>query len=191
MEKFTVLTSKVAVLPNINIDTDQIIASDFLKVTTKDGLGENLFAAWRYLENGDENPNFVLNKPETCDAKILVAGDNFGCGSSREHAPWSLVDFGLRVVLSTSIADIFRNNSLKNGFLPIIVSEEFHKELLELNAQEITIDLENQIVKTAKTEFKFDVDQFMKFCMVNGTNELDFILKKLPEIKAFEAEVGK
>ncbi len=191
MEKFTVLTSKVAVLPNINIDTDQIIASDFLKVTTKDGLGENLFAAWRYLENGDENPNFVLNKAETRDAKILVAGDNFGCGSSREHAPWSLVDFGLRVVLSTSIADIFRNNSLKNGFLPIIVSEEFHKELLELNAQEITIDLENQIVKTAKTEFKFDVDQFMKFCMVNGTNELDFILKKLPEIKAFEAEVGK
>lgn len=191
MEKFTSLTSTVAVLPNVNIDTDQIIASDFLKVTTKEGLGKNLFAAWRYLENGDENPEFVLNKSETRNAKILVAGDNFGCGSSREHAPWSLVDYGLKVVISTSIADIFRNNSFKNGFLPIVVDEKFHKELLELNGSEVTIDLENQYVKTDSSKYSFDIDPFAKYCLVNGTNEFDFLLSKKDEIEAYELEYNK
>ena len=188
MEKFISITSTVAVLPNINIDTDQIIASDFLKITTKDGLGKNLFASWRYLKNGDENPEFVLNKPETRHAKILVAGDNFGCGSSREHAPWSLVDFGFKVVLSTSIADIFRNNSFKNGFLPIMVSKKFHSELLKLNGKEITVDLENQIVKTSQTNYSFDIDPFAKYCMINGTNEFDFLLNKKEEIDKYELD---
>ena len=191
MEKFTSITSKVAVLTNINIDTDQIIASDFLKVTTKDGLGKNLFAAWRFLDNGDENPDFVLNKTETKDAKILVAGDNFGCGSSREHAPWSLVDFGLKVVISTSIADIFKNNSLKNGFLPIEVDKEFHNELMQLNAEEITVDLEKQIVKTSKTTYSFTDDTFAKYCMVNGTNEFDYLLSKTDDIDTYEKEFSK
>jgi len=160
-------------------------------VTTKDGLGKNLFASWRFLKNGDENPEFVLNKSETRDAKILVAGDNFGCGSSREHAPWSLVDFGLSVVLSTSIADIFRNNSLKNGFLPIVVSKEFHAELLKLNGKEITVDLENQMVKTSETDYSFEIDPFSKYCMVNGTNEFDFLLEKSDAINAYELEYKK
>ena len=144
MEPFETLTSRVTVVPVDNIDTDQIIPAKYLKATTKSGLGAGLFSNWRYREDGSPDPSFAVNKPENRDNLILIAGDNFGCGSSREHAPWALMDFGFRAVISTSFADIFRNNSLKNGFLPVIVSPKDHKELMDLLAAnpqaELTID---------------------------------------------------
>ncbi|MCW9016411.1 MAG: 3-isopropylmalate dehydratase small subunit, partial [Kangiellaceae bacterium] len=157
-----------AVIDIENIDTDQIIPAEYLKITNKDGLGEHLFSNWRYFGNSESdrqvNPEFVLNKPETKTARILVAGDNLGCGSSREHAPWALLDFGIQVVVSSSIADIFKNNSVKNGLLPIVVNEDEHQYLLTQNAKQISVDIEKQTISTAEKSFEFQIEPFARFC---------------------------
>jgi 3-isopropylmalate/(R)-2-methylmalate dehydratase small subunit len=193
MAKFTALTARVAVLPVNDIDTDQIIPARFLKVTDKDGLGANLFADWRYLADGSPKPDFVLNIPRNQGAQILLAGDNFGCGSSREHAPWALTGWGFRSVISTSFADIFRNNSLKNGLLPVIVSPATHHKLLALmiaqpDAQ-LTIDLNSQVlVLPDEEEIAFPIDSFSKTCLLNGVDELGYILGLGDYIQQYEQQ---
>ena len=191
MEALKKISGTAAVLDIENIDTDQIIPAEYLKITNKDGLGEHLFSNWRYHGNSEaereDNANFVLNKPETKGAKVLIAGDNFGCGSSREHAPWALVDYGIRVVMSSSIADIFRNNSIKNGLLPIVVSKEELNYLKTLNAQEIVVDIENQTVATKDRTIDFDIEPFARYCFLNGMDQLDFLLSKDSEIAKFES----
>ena len=191
MPQFTTLTSRVIALPTNDIDTDQIIPARFLKATDKNGMGENLFADWRYNSDGSPKADFVLNKPESKGAQILFAGDNFGCGSSREHAPWALTSYGFRAVISTSFADIFRNNALKNGLVPIIVSEEVHKMLFDLlegvpNA-EFTVDLESQTLFYLNGSVQFPIDPFNKTCLLNGTDELGFIMSFENEIAEFES----
>ena len=191
MPQFTTLTSRVIALPTNDIDTDQIIPARFLKATDKNGMGENLFADWRYNSDGSPKADFVLNKPESKGAQILFAGDNFGCGSSREHAPWALTSYGFRAVISTSFADIFRNNALKNGLVPIIVSEEVHKMLFDLlegvpNA-EFTVDLESQTLFYLNGSVQFSIDPFNKTCLLNGTDELGFIMSFENEIAEFES----
>ena len=181
-------TSKTVVLPIENIDTDQIIPARFLKATSKSGLGQHLFADWRFAAGGQPKPDFVLNRPEAAGAAVLVAGDNFGCGSSREHAPWALYDYGFRAVISTSIADIFKNNSLKNGLLPIAVDAATHGKLLAKPGAEVTISLEAQTVTLADgTVAKFAVDPFSRYCLLNGIDELQFLLSRDAEISAYEA----
>ena len=192
MAQFTTLTSRVVPLPVNDVDTDQIIPARFLKVTDKTGLGANLFADWRYHPDGSPKPNFVLNKPEAQGAQILLAGDNFGCGSSREHAPWALAGFGFRAVISTSFADIFRNNALKNGLLPVVVDEKTHRDLFdlleELSGAELTVDLDSQTVTlpTGQT-VTFPVDGFSKTCLLNGTDELGYLLSFSDKIAEYEA----
>jgi 3-isopropylmalate/(R)-2-methylmalate dehydratase small subunit len=193
MAKFTALTARVVALPVNNIDTDQIIPARFLKVTDKNGLGANLFCDWRYLPDGSPRPEFVLNQPRNQGAQILLAGDNFGCGSSREHAPWALAGWGFRVVISTSFADIFRNNSLKNGLLPVIVSEEVHAKLLDLLTNEpgtqLTIDLKSEVlVLPDEEEVQFPIDAFSKTCLLNGVDELGYILGLDEHIRRFEKQ---
>jgi 3-isopropylmalate/(R)-2-methylmalate dehydratase small subunit len=193
MSQFTTLSSRVAVIPVNNIDTDQIIPARFLKVTDKAGLGKNLFCDWRYEEDGTPKADFVLNRPETQGAQILLAGDNFGCGSSREHAPWALTGWGIRAVISTSFADIFRNNSLKNGLLPVIVSPEVHAKLFSALAenpgQQLFIDLASQtLVLPDEEEVQFPIDVFSKTCLLNGVDELGYILGLDDHIKAFETK---
>src|SRR5512135_2952752 len=171
MAQFTTLTSRLVALPVSNVDTDQIIPARFLKVTDKAGLGAALFADWRYSSDGSPKPDFVLNQPQAQGAAILLAGDNFGCGSSREHAPWALAGFGFRVVISTSFADIFRNNSLKNGLLPVVVDAETHRLLLDLAEEapnaEITIDLASQAVTLPGGHaVPFPIDGFSKTCLL-------------------------
>jgi 3-isopropylmalate/(R)-2-methylmalate dehydratase small subunit len=195
MDKFLNIQSRVMVLPVNDVDTDQIIPARFLKVTDKNGLGANLFFNWRFLADGSDNPEFVLNKPESRGAEILVAGNNFGCGSSREHAPWALVGYGFRAVISTSIADIFRSNSLKNGFLPIVLTAEDYATLrkdIEVNPQaELTIDLGEQVVKTSGgSSFSFPIDPFSKTCLLEGIDELGYLLKLDPQISSFEQKAG-
>ena len=191
MPQFTVLTSRVIPFPINNVDTDQIIPARFLKVTDKLGLGKNLFCDWRYLSDGSPNPEFIINRPEHQGAQILLAGDNFGCGSSREHAPWALTGWGIRAVISTSFADIFRNNSLKNGLLPITVSPELHAQLFEI-VQEIpngdwTVDLEAQAVHLPTGDtFTFDVDPFSRTCLLQGVDELGYLLSFADKIEAYE-----
>lgn len=187
MKTFIRLTSPTAVLPVDHVDTDQIIPARFLKVTDKKGLGKKAFHDWRYLANGEPNPEFVLNQPQNRGAEILVAGKNFGCGSSREHAPWALLDFGIRAVISTSIADIFRNNALKNGLLPVVVPQSFHQRLLENPGVPVTIDLENEVIqiKNGPTE-SFKVEAFARFCLLSGKEPLDYLLDQDPFITAFE-----
>jgi 3-isopropylmalate/(R)-2-methylmalate dehydratase small subunit len=191
MPKFTQLTSRVIPLPVNNIDTDQIIPARFLKVTDKAGLGQNLFCDWRYLPDGSPNPEFILNQPEHQGAQILLAGDNFGCGSSREHAPWALTGWGIQAVISTSFADIFRNNALKNGLLPIVVTPELHAQLFEI-VQEIpggqwTVDLEKQAVHLPTGDtFRFDVDPFARACLLQGIDELGYLLSFTDKIAAYE-----
>jgi 3-isopropylmalate/(R)-2-methylmalate dehydratase small subunit len=188
MEPIRTITSKTIVLPLENVDTDQITPARFLKVTSKVGLGKVLFSDWRYDASGQERPEFILNKPESKGAQILVAGDNFGCGSSREHAPWALVDFGFRAVVSTTIADIFRNNSLKNGLLPVVVSQPFHAKLLAAPGASVTVDLESQTITGPDgTSEKFPVDPFARYCLLNGIDELGFLMKQESAIAAFEA----
>lgn len=180
-------------LPVNDIDTDQIIPAQFLKVTDKNGLADALFFHWRY--NNDKSPteDFVINKPESKGAQILLAGDNFGCGSSREHAPWALTAYGFRAVISTSFADIFRNNSLKNGLIPIIVDEETHKMLFDLVEEapraELTVDLASQTVSFPGGSFTFPIDAFNKTCLLNGTDELGYIMSFEKEIAEFEAQL--
>jgi 3-isopropylmalate/(R)-2-methylmalate dehydratase small subunit len=191
MQKFTTLTGVAAPLPIVNIDTDMIIPKDYLKTIKRTGLGTGLFSDARYLEDGSENPDFVLNKPAYRNAQILVAGDNFGCGSSREHAPWALLDFGIRCVISTSFADIFYNNCFKNGILPITVSPEDLEKLLDdasrgENAR-LTIDLEAQEIRGPDGgTISFDIDAFRRHCLLNGLDDIGLTMEKAPAIETFE-----
>jgi len=192
MEPFTTLTARVVALPTDHIDTDQIIPARFLKTISKTGLGKNLFSDWRYDEEGQPNPEFPLNRPEHEGARILLAGDNFGCGSSREHAPWALTDYGFRAIISTSFADIFRNNALKNGLLPLIVDDETHEQLFSLAAEdptlELTIDLDTQsLILPDGRRVKFPIDSFNKVCMLEGLDQLGYLLKHGPQIESYEA----
>jgi 3-isopropylmalate/(R)-2-methylmalate dehydratase small subunit len=193
MKPFTTLTSKIIPLPYRNIDTDQIIPARYLKVTDKAGLAEGLFYDWRYQDDGTSDPDFVLNKPEYQDAKILLAGDTFGCGSSREHAPWALTGWGIRAVISTSFGDIFRNNALKNGLLPVIVDEETHQSLFDLTLEapqaEITIDLQNLYVALPGGQsVEFPIDAFARKCLLEGIDQLGYIQTFEDQISAYEAE---
>lgn len=187
--KFEKLVTKTVVLPIENVDTDQIIPARFLKTTSKEGLGDNLFCDWRYTPDGKPNPDFVLNKPEAKGAQVLVAGDNFGCGSSREHAPWALTQYGFRAVVSTSFADIFKGNSLKNGLLPIVVPPDVHKELLAHPGMMVTVDLATQTLTLASgLAVEFAIDPFAKYCLLEGVDELGYILNQEAAIAAFEAK---
>jgi len=202
MAQFTALTSRVMPLPIDNVDTDQIIPARFLKVTDKNGLGHALFCDWRYtnsVNNLDEaksatpRSEFVLNKPDYHDAKILLAGDNFGCGSSREHAPWALTAWGFRAVISTSFADIFRNNALKNGLIPVIVDVQTHADLLDLAEEtavaELAIDLESQSLTLPDgRKVEFPIDPFAKTCLLKGVDELGYLLAFEPQIVAYEEQ---
>jgi 3-isopropylmalate/(R)-2-methylmalate dehydratase small subunit len=171
-----------------NIDTDQIIPARFLTTTTKQGLGRQLFADWRYRPDGSPNPDFVLNRPETRGAQVLVAGRNFGCGSSREHAPWALLDFGFRAVISTEIADIFRGNSLKNGLLPIVVDDHTAQWLLEHPGAEVDIDLATtRLTLPTGASVSFPLEAFARHCLLNGLDELGYLRSKLPDIERFES----
>jgi len=191
MAQFTRLTSRVMPLPENDVDTDQIIPAQFLKVTDKNGLADALFYNWRYNDDKSPNEDFIINKPESAGCQILLAGDNFGCGSSREHAPWALTAYGFRAVISTSFADIFRNNSLKNGLIPIIVDEETHKMLFDLVEEapraELMVDLASQTVSFPAGSFTFEIDPFNKSCLLNGVDELGYIMGFEKEIAAFEA----
>ena len=193
MAQFTKLTSRVMPLPVNDIDTDQIIPAQFLKVTDKNGLADALFYNWRYNDDKSPKADFVLNKPESAGCQILLAGDNFGCGSSREHAPWALTSYGFRAVISTSFADIFRNNSLKNGLIPIIVDEATHKMLFdyveEVPNAEFTVDLATQTLSFANGSVQFPIDPFNKTCLLNGTDELGYIMSFEKEIAEFEAKL--
>ena len=191
MEKFTQLTGVAAPLPIVNVDTDMIIPKDYLKTIKRTGLAEGLFAEMRLNEDGTENPDFVLNKPAWRDATILVAGDNFGCGSSREHAPWALLDRGIRCVISTSFADIFYNNCFKNGILPVKVSEDELEKLMDdanrgANAV-LTVDLEAQTITGPDGgSISFEVDAFKKHCLLNGLDDIGLTLEKAASIDAYE-----
>jgi 3-isopropylmalate/(R)-2-methylmalate dehydratase small subunit len=191
MAQFTTLTSRIMPLPENDVDTDQIIPAQFLKVTDKNGLADALFYNWRYSDDKSPNEDFIINKPESAGCQILLAGDNFGCGSSREHAPWALTAYGFCAVISTSFADIFRNNSLKNGLIPIIVDEETHKMLFDLVEEapraELTVDLASQTVSFPAGSFTFEIDSFNKSCLLNGVDELGYIMGFEKEIAAFEA----
>lgn len=191
MEKFTKLTDTAVPLPIENIDTDQIIPARFLKSTDKKGFGDNVFRDWRFKQNGEVNEDFVLNDP-TYSGHILVAGDNFGCGSSREHAAWAIAGYGFKVVISSFFADIFKGNALNNGILPIQVTPEYLKELLALVAEKpdtkLTIDLENQLLSTPAGELEFEIDPYKKVCMINGYDDIDFLISKKDKIEAFELE---
>ncbi|MEM8571253.1 MAG: 3-isopropylmalate dehydratase small subunit [Pseudomonadota bacterium] len=195
MEKFTKLTGVAAPLPLINVDTDMIIPKQFLKTIKRSGLGKNLFDEMRFDAEGNEIPDFVLNQPAYRGAEILVAGDNFGCGSSREHAPWALLDFGIRCVISTSFADIFFNNCFKNGILPIVLPQEDVDKLMDdaqrgANAR-LTIDLENQVITGPDGgSISFDVDPFRKHCLLNGLDDIGLTLEKVGSIDTFEAEMS-
>jgi 3-isopropylmalate/(R)-2-methylmalate dehydratase small subunit len=191
MESFTTITSRIIPLPADNIDTDQIIPARYLKVTDKAGLAEGLFSNWRYLPDGKPNPDFPMNKEEYRGAKILLAGDNFGCGSSREHAPWALQAGGIRVIISTSFADIFRNNALKNGILPVKVDGAVFNSLVDLVEEapraEISIDLAQQkIILPGGQEAAFPIDPFSKTCLLRGVDELDYVMGFIPSIEAYE-----
>ena len=189
MEKITAFESKVIIFPVDNIDTDQIIPARFLKTISKVGLGDQLFFDYRYDAEGKPKPDFILNQPGAKECQVLLAGDNFGCGSSREHAPWALTQFGFRAVISTSFADIFKNNSLKNGLLPIEVSPVVHAKLLETASGTVKIDLATQTLTYAGSQTtQFPVDAFSKTCLLEGVDELGYILKKTDAIAAYEAK---
>jgi 3-isopropylmalate/(R)-2-methylmalate dehydratase small subunit len=191
MEKFQTFTSRLAPMIIDNIDTDQIIPARFLKTISKNGLADQLFYDWRYDAEGQPKPDFLLNKPEGHAAQILLAGDNFGCGSSREHAPWALTQYGFRAVISTSFADIFRGNALKNSLLPIAILRDAHKKLMDAVRANpnltVTVDLaRQQITLPDGSTAQFPIDEFAKFCMLEGVDELGYILQQEPAIAAFE-----
>ncbi|MBK1635328.1 3-isopropylmalate dehydratase small subunit [Rhodovulum adriaticum] len=196
MEKFEKLTGIAAPLPLVNIDTDMIIPKQFLKTIKREGLGVNLFDEMRYDDQGNENPDFVLNKPAYRQAEILIAGDNFGCGSSREHAPWAIKDFGIRCVIAPSFADIFFNNCFKNGILPIPLPQE-QVDILMKDAEKganarMTVDLENQVITTSDgEEIAFDVDPFRKHCLLEGLDDIGLTLAKAPSIDGFESQMAQ
>lgn len=188
MQPLRHIKSRTVVIASSDIDTDQIIPARFLTTTTKEGLGKQLFADWRYQEDGAPKPEFVLNRPEAKEARILVAGRNFGCGSSREHAPWALLDYGFRAVISTEIADIFRGNALKNGFLPIVVDERTSQWLLQHPGAELTVDLEAmQVTLPTGASISFAIEPFARHCLLNGLDEFGYLRSKLPDIERFEA----
>ncbi len=188
-DKFTTLKSTAVPLPVENIDTDQIIPARFLKATTREGFGDNLFRDWRYDSQNNPVKEFVLNNPKY-KGKILVAGKNFGCGSSREHAAWAIYDYGFRVVVSSFFADIFKNNALNNGLLPIVVSDKFLKQVLtaieEQPSCEIVVDLENQILQVGAVKEKFDINLYKKTCLINGYDDIDYLLSLNKEIREFD-----
>jgi 3-isopropylmalate/(R)-2-methylmalate dehydratase small subunit len=191
MQPLSRITSRTVVIASTDIDTDQIIPARFLTTTTKQGLGRQLFADWRYQEDGSPKPDFVLNRPEARGAQILVAGRNFGCGSSREHAPWALLDFGFRAVLSTEIADIFRGNALKNGFLPIVVDEETWQWLLRHPGAELDIDLEAlRLTLPTGASISFVIEPFARHCLLNGLDEFGYLRSRIADIERFEAARG-
>src|SRR5512138_1466718 len=190
MDPIQIIESRTVVIPRENVDTDQIIPGRFLKVTDKKGLGKALFTDWRYDAGGAPKADFVLNRPEAQGCQILVAGDNFGCGSSREHAPWALVDYGFRAVVSTRIADIFRSNALKNGLLPIVLEPAAHAKLIAAPGFQIKVDLESQTVTLPDGgTAKFPIESFSRYCLMNGVDELGFLLSQESAIAAFESKV--
>ena len=187
--KITTIESKTVALPIDNIDTDQIIPARFLKTTSMAGLGDNLFLDWRYLADGSPNPDFPLNKPSAKGATILITGDNFGCGSSREHAPWALVQYGFKAIISTSFADIFKGNALKNGLLPIVIPADIHAELLKWPGIALKIDLASQTVTLAGGRtVEFPIDPFAKHCLLEGVDELGYMINQEHAIAAYEAK---
>jgi 3-isopropylmalate/(R)-2-methylmalate dehydratase small subunit len=187
MEPIRIVESRTVVLPEPNIDTDQICPARFLKVTDKKGLSAALFADWRFDSSGAPKAEFILNKPEAAGAQILVAGDNFGCGSSREHAPWALIQGGFRAVISTTIADIFKGNSLKNGFLPVVVEPAVHQKFLAAPGATVKIDLEAETITVpGGSPVQFKIDAFSRYCLLNGVDELGFLLSQGDAIAAFE-----
>jgi len=191
MDPITVIRSRTVVMPSSNIDTDQIIPARFLTTTTREGLGASLFADWRYDEAGQPRPDFVLNRPEAHGCQILVAGHNIGCGSSREHAPWALLDHGFRAVVSTEIADIFRNNSLKNGLLPVIVDAAIHAWLVDNPGAEIEVDLSARVLRLPDgREMPFPIDAFARYCLMHGVDELGYLLEQSDAISAYEGRAA-
>ncbi len=196
MAQFSTLNSQVYVLPLDNIDTDQIIPARFLKATDKAGMGDALFADWRYQADGHPRQDFVLNRADLRGAQVLFVGDNFGCGSSREHAPWALTGFGMRAVISTSFADIFRNNALKNGLLPLEVSAEIHRSLMDQLAanshSSVEINLETQTLRLPDgMTVTFPIDPFARTCLLNGIDELDYLLGFSEQITAYEKSTSE
>ena len=187
MDPIKTFRSRTVVLPRENVDTDQIIPARFLKVTDKKGLGKALFTDWRYDAAGAPRPDFVLNRPEAGGCSILVAGDNLGCGSSREHAPWALVDYGIRAVVSTRIADIFRSNALKNGLVPVVLDPASHARLLAAPGADVTIDLETcTLTLPGGGKASFPIDAFARYCLMNGVDELGYLLSQEAAIARFE-----
>ncbi|OQY85672.1 MAG: 3-isopropylmalate dehydratase small subunit [Chloroflexi bacterium UTCFX4] len=196
MEPIKKFTGKTIHLPNTDVDTDQIIPARYLKVTDKKGLGDVVFYDWRYDAAGNPNPEFLLNKPHAAGATILVAGHNFGCGSSREHAPWALQGFGFQAIVSTQFADIFRNNSLKNGLLPIVVDKATHEQLLDLAVEDpdlqLEVDLETQTLTLPDgRRVEFPIDSFSKECLLNGVDELGYLMRQRDVIEEYERANGK
>jgi len=191
MEPIRIIRSRTVVLPGTNIDTDQIMPARFLTTTTRAGLGQHLFADWRYDAAGQPIPDFVLNRPEAAGCRILVAGRNIGCGSSREHAPWGLYDYGFRAVISSEIADIFRSNSLKNGLLPVVVDADTHAWLLANPGAEVSIDLETRTLALPNgRSVPFPVEAFARYCLLNGVDETGYLLSQEAAIRAYEARTG-
>jgi 3-isopropylmalate/(R)-2-methylmalate dehydratase small subunit len=187
MQPIRTIESRTVVLSSTNIDTDQIIPARFLTTTTKEGLGKQLFADWRYDSSGAPKSDFILNRPEAAGSSILVGGRNFGCGSSREHAPWALLDFGIRAVISTEIADIFRSNSLKNGLVPIVIDETTHAWLLANPGAQVRVDIEsNSLTLPNGTSVTFPIESFARYCLLNGTDELGYLQQQSDAIATFE-----
>jgi 3-isopropylmalate/(R)-2-methylmalate dehydratase small subunit len=188
MQPLKTVRSRTVVLPLTNVDTDQIIPARFLTTTTREGLGRQLFSDWRYRADGTPNADFVLNRPEARGCEVLVAGRNFGCGSSREHAPWALLDYGIRAVISTEIADIFRGNALKNGLLPVTVDESIAAWLLAHPGATVTVDLDSaSLALPTGVSVAFPIDAFARHCLLHGIDELGYLRGKLPEIERYEA----
>ncbi len=190
MEPVTKIVSKSIVLPLDDIDTDQIIPARFLTTTVREGLGEHLFEDWRYDADGNENAEFVLNRPEAGGCAVLVAGRNFGCGSSREHAPWALLDYGIQVVISTEIADIFFHNSLKNGLIPVRVDEQVHARLLQNPGLDVTVDVDALELRVQGFDpVLFEIDRFARYCLLNGIDQLGYLMQHGEAIDAYEARL--
>jgi 3-isopropylmalate/(R)-2-methylmalate dehydratase small subunit len=187
MEPLRIIASKTVVLPSSDIDTDQIIPARFLTTTTREGLGEHVFSNWRYNADGSLKSDFVLNQPAAKGCQVLVAGNNFGCGSSREHAPWALLDYGFKAVISTEIADIFRSNSLKNGFLPIVIDKDNHAWLMANPGVQVEINLETSTLSLPNgKQVKFEIEGFARYCLLNGVDELGYLQNQLDKIKQYE-----